>query len=407
VSSNRDRRLIGICSGVGLAALGVVGAQAASGSESIDPTLPQSWTVGAPRGAAPMGRVDARRSGRSASPLPSAPRVLWRARVQGGIAHAVVVDGTGAVVVASQIATLTQLRPDGKIAWSARTGALPAATAPVLLSDGTRVVLNGGGELLGFDASGKQKISAKLALVTSMRVAEPLPLEDGGVVVAAGRSALRLDRSGSTQASARLDAEIVALVARGSDTLLVTERGEVHSWHPPAEPSRLGSFAGRIDGVALARGRLTAVVDQKKLVDLELSTGLRSERTEPPGGLAGPPALSADGTSRTLTPDGLLLAHDAKGNETVRVALEPASQLGDGGSAIFGGAGGSPPVIVDDQRRVGFVRPGLDAGIVDPSGTIRAAKGAACLDPIGVAPAGSARMVLACRSGVVYMIGDK
>jgi hypothetical protein len=407
VSNNAERRLVGGLVLAAAAALTVFGAQVASGSEPIDPSLPQRWTVGAPRGAAPMARVDAQRSGRSADPLPSAPRVLWRARVQGGVGHAVAVDGSGSVVVASQIATLSEIRADGRIAWTARTGATPAASAPVLLSDGTRVVLNGGGELLGFDAAGKPRMAVKLSLVTSGRVAEPLPLDDGGLIVAAGRTALRLDRAGSPRASTRLDAEIVVLAARGVETLLVTERGDVHAWHPPAEPRKLGSFAGRVDGAAVARGRMTAVVDQRRLVDLELGTGLRSERAQAPGGLSGPPALLADGSSRTVSLDGLLLIHDARGNETERVALEPATLLGDAGVSLFGIAGVSPAVIVDLEQRVGFVRPGLDAGIVDASGTLRAAKGAACLDPIGVAPAGPARMVLACRSGVVYLIGDR
>lgn len=263
--------------------------RSASGSETLDPTVPERWMVGPPRGAAPMQRIDGARSGKSQSALPTAPRVLWRARIQGGIAHPAVVDERGSVVVSSPIA-------------------------------------------------------------------------------------------------------------------VVTDRGDVYEWRSGAEPSKLGSFGGGVSGAALHGSRLIAVVDGKRLVDLDLVTSTRHERVEIPRGLGGPPALGADGSTRVVTLDGLLLAHDRTGKETLRVALEPPTVLGDAGATGFASSA-SPPVIVDAKGNVGFVRPGLDAGVVDPAGSIHAATGAACLDPVGVTPAGPDRMLLACRSGVVFLLG--
>jgi hypothetical protein len=403
---NGSRLTLALAASTLAIALGAL-ATVARGSEELDPTVPGKWVVGAPRGARPMDRVDAARTGRARDPLPSKPRILWRARIQGGVAQPVAVDARGAVIVSSPISTVTELSPAGKTAWSSKTGATPPATSPVLTSDGTRVVLTTAGELYGFDRAGRERFSVALPLVATGRVAEPLPERDGGLVVAAGRTVIRVDRSGLLRASARLDADVTTIVARGSETLIVTERGDVFGWKPPAEPTEVASFGARVDGAALDGQRLTAVVDQKRLVDLDLGTGTRFTRAENALGLAGPPALAPAGSTRVVTLDGLLLAHDTKGDETLRVALEPPSMIGDAGATVLSASSASPPVIVDAKGSVGFVRPGLDAGVVDAAGNVRAAPGAACIDPIGIAPAGSGRMVLACRSGVVFLLGDK
>ena len=52
------------------------------------------------------------------------------------------------------------------------------------------------------------------------------------------------------------------------------------------------------------------------------------------------------------------------------------------------------------------MRPGLDAGVVSVNGEVAAARGAACGDPVAIAPGGARRMVVACRSGLVFMLGD-
>jgi hypothetical protein len=388
------------------AALSLLIAGAASGAERLDPTLPHAWVVGSPRGAAPMVRLDAERSGRAPEALPRAPRVLWRSRVPGGIAHPVTVDDQGALIVSSPIAALTQIAAGGKTLWTVQTGATPPVTAPVLTSDGTRVVLTSGGDLLGFDRAGRRRFSVLLPLAAVRNVAEPLPLDDGGLVVAGGRSVLRLDRGGSLQARALLDADVTVLLSRGRATLIITERGDVAEWHPPSAPTKIASFAGRVDGAARFGSTLIAVVDQARLIDLDLVTGARHERLEMPLGLSGWPSLLPDGGTRIVTLDGLLLGHDSRANETQRVALEPPTLLGSAG-APSAPASASPSVIVDAKGRVGFVRPGLAAGVVDASGTIHSAEGAACLDPVGVTPAGLGRMVLACRSGALWMLGER
>jgi hypothetical protein len=119
--------------------------------------------------------------------------------------------------------------------------------------------------------------------------------------------------------------EVRALLQSERAFVFVTELGDVHSWSPPSGPRKLGNFGGRTSaGAALMqRDRLTAVVDQTRLVDFDLSTATRRVRADASSSLLlqGVPAITSRET-RTLSGDGLLIGHDLAGSETLRVALD-------------------------------------------------------------------------------------
>jgi len=375
-------------------------------TQPVDPTLPVQRVVGDPAGAAPTDRVDAERSGRARQLLPRMPSVVFRARVPGGIDHPVVVDERGALIAAGT--QLVEIDHRGRVAWSLRTGAALPAAAPAILSDGTRVVVTAAPELFMVQRSGTLKLRKPLPGASMRFVAPPLPLDDGGLAIAVAGELMRAEPNGELWARASLDDPVRALVRSGDAIAVVTGRGEVYSWRPPELPKRLGSFGGRIDDGAALSGpaKLTAVVAQTRVVDLSLVSGARANRIG--DGLLvfrGPPAIMASGEIRLVSADGQLLGYDAAGRETLRVALEPPVMLGDSGAPppnLFG----APPVVVDAEGRVGFVRPGLEAGVVTSDGSVSTAKGAACADPVSIAPAGSRRLVVACRSGLLFMLGE-
>jgi len=375
-------------------------------AEPLDPTLPLHFSVGNPAGPAPMEGIDAARSGRAQAPLPRQPRVLWRARVPGTIDHSLLVDQRGSIVAVGSPPHLSQLDSRGRLEWSARLSAPPAAV--VLTSDGSRLALGSGGQLTAFDAKGKLSRKQTLGLPGASVLAAPLPLDDGGLLAALGGAVLRLDASGEIVARSVVDDDVRSVLRDGATLLLVTVRGDVLEWKPPHRPAPRGSFGGKIDGAALsAPGRLIAVVDRTRLIELKLATGTRHVRIpDGPLVLRGPPAITPSGTSRVASIDGLLLGHDATGRETLRVALEPAAiTLGDAGVAAAQ-TRSAPSLLTDGEGSVGFVRAGLDAGVVNAEGEIKSAAGAACSDPIALAPAGPRRMLVACRSGLIWAIGD-
>lgn len=374
-------------------------------AESLDPTLPQRRVVGPPGGASPMARINGARNGRTAAQLPEKPRILWRTRVTGGITLSPAVDERGRVVIASGNGQILQFDERGKSLSNVKTGSDLPVLGPVLSSDGTRVVVTSAPELYGITPTGSVRYHHALPIGAAGDV-PPLAASDGGIVVAAAGNLFRFDASGTLQARASYTGVAAAILERSSHVLLVLDRGEVLEWKPPASPNKLASFSGRIDeGAALAGPeRVTAIVDHQRLCDLDLKTATRTVRVDSADPVQGPPTLLASGETRIVTFSGLMLGHDRSGNETTRIALEPSIVGSDGGLVGFTPA---PPLIADAQGRIGFVRPGLEAGVVLPNGNLVSASGAACGDPLSLVPAGPKRMLLACRSGLVFMLGDK
>ncbi len=399
-NAERVRRALGASLIVGLASAIAVG-------DPVDPGIPIRRVVGEPGGAAPMARVDGARTGRARSRLPHAPRLAWRARVQGGTDLHVAIDARGAVVVASALGQLVQFSASGKLVWSTRTGPGAPLAGPVIASDGTRVLLVAGPAVVGVWPDGRPRYRRAVGVANDRPASEPLALDDGSVAIALGRDVLRLEPDGSVRARTRVEESAASLVARAGSVLVVGERGSVWEWRAGNGPTRLGSFAGRIDGGAALFGlrTLSAVVDKRRVIDLDLATGARHVRLDDTAGLAGPPALTRSGETRLATADGVLLGHDAAGKETARVALEPGagSLVGSSTAPIDLGA---PPIVVDDGGQAAFARPGIDAAVVDATGAVHAASGTACSDPVDVAPAGAGRMLVACRSGLLFLISD-
>jgi len=378
---------------------------ASANADPIDPTLPQRRVVGPPAGACPASRVDGGRTGRARSPLPNKPRELWRARITGGLDLFPVVDRAGHVVAASASGRVSELDARGKLVWTAKTGSASIVLGPVLTSDGTRVVVTTTPEIVGVGTDGGVKYRQLLPLSNLKGAAEPLATSDGGLVLAANGKLLRLDSRGGIQARADFTGTPVAALEQGARVLVATLSGDVLEWKPPAAPTRLGSFGGQLDeGAALSSpNHVTAVVDHQRVIDLNLSAGSRHVRLESSELIQGPPAILGSGETRVASFAGLMLGHDRTGAETSRVALEPPAVAG---AALALGLAGAPPLVVDAKGRVAFARPGLDAGIVQPSGNVVTAPGAACGDPMALVPAGAKRMLLGCRSGLMLMIGD-
>lgn len=394
-----------------LSVAGLIAAAAWAGAQPLDPTLPHERVLGLPDAPAAMMRLDPGRTGLSRDALPLAPRVLWRARAQGGIGHAVSVDDSGAIVISSSISQVVQIDPHGKPAWTVHTGRGAPLTSPVITSDGTRVVMVPGPELIGIDARGHVRF--KRALPGSGRtpssVSALLPEKSGGLALSLGNKVFQVGPRGRVLAVADAEETVVALLGRPGSVLVVTQRGNVLSWRPPAAPSHVGSFGGQVDGwpVLCSSRRLCASVDDHRVVELDLQSGTRHVRVDDSSiSFLGSPAVSRTHNVLTPTTDGLLLGYDPSGKEALRVALIPGSLSPDGGAPILVRRTTLPPVIVDRAGTIGFSRPGLDAGIVTPAGDLRTAPGTACADPMGVAPAGPHRMVVACRSGLLWLLGD-
>lgn len=378
----------------------------AAEARPVDTALPTRVQVGAAAGPSPMARLDAARSGSTTVPLPERPRLDWRARVVGGAHRGAVVDGRGNVIISTRGSSLVQLDPRGRLAWSARATEGSLVTGPALTASGTRVVQTSQGALLAVSPTGDETREVSLRVRPGAAASELLPTGDGGLVASAGAIATWLRHDLSELGRATLPESIAGTVARAGHVLLVTERGAVFEWAPPAPPRRLGSFGGATPtGAVLSSPRhLSAVVDGALLVDLNLSTETRPVRLSSLQRLDGPPTVLPSGEAFVTTDDGLLLGFDRAGRETARVSLEPPRV--DAPASPLAGAP-SPAPIVDAKRRIAFVRPGLEVGVVLPSGVVHFAEGAACHDPESLVVAGRQRLLLTCSSGQVFAIASR
>jgi hypothetical protein len=416
-------------------------------ADVIDPSMPRTLVVGAPRGAAPSERLDAQRTGRSRTLFPAAPLHRWEHHITGGIELPPVVDEHDDIFVVATTPDVIKLDSSGKEVWRVRFGTSAAVVPPVLTSDGTLVLVTAAGQAVGLTPSGAVRFVSALGLRGRDADTAPLALDDGGVIIAAGGSLVEIDRDGAVRARTALeirpgsaDSRVTGALVQGPSTesgplgaVFTTESGSVFAWRPPLGPRRLGSLGGfpRRGAVVTGARTLTAIVDSRRIVDFDLPTGVTHVR-QSSGSAAqidGPVTLGPGGLLLAATQTGLLVGVDAAGNETVRIALEkaptapppPAGPPPGGPGGIFGGTVGgagsgffgvpveikpSPAPMIDDEGRIAFVRASGRAGVIGPRGVLTLASERVCSSPIAALPAGQKRLLIACRDGGLWLYGE-
>jgi outer membrane protein assembly factor BamB len=384
----------------------------------LSPFAPGRLVVGPPRGLAPSERIDGLRTGRTTTMLPDDPAELWRRPVAGGLELAPVLDPDGNAYVALTVPEVVKVNPDGEELWRVRTGTGGATAPPILTSDGTLVVLTSAGTAWGVTPSGTVRYQTAIGVRGRDATQSPLALDDGGFIVAAAREIIAVDRDGGVVSRATLDDRIASPpIAHTEGVLVATERGDVFLYRAPSAPRRIGSFGGSPrGGMVLADERtLLAVVEGRRLVAFDIKTAttdVRSGGLDPDTQLDAPVTVTAKGVQLATTFDGLLLGFDLRGDEVLRVALEKQASLAgaDAGatSTFFSGVElrPSPPLVVDGAGRVAFARRGGKVGVVAPDGRVMVASERLCGTPISVSPAGPARMLVACRDGTLFLLGE-
>ncbi len=405
----------------------------AARAQLLDPSMPREVALGAPPGYAPMDRLDPKRSGVSRAQLPQVLNEVWRRHVSGGIGVPPLVDETGAIYVALTTPEIIKLGPDSREQWRVRIGSSAAAAPITFLADGTLVAITRAGQAFGVTHGGALRFVTWLGV--SGRDVElapaPLALSNGGVAIAVGSTLLTLDADGAVRSRGTLDDHGPLLPAspeRASGALLettagvvvTTESGGIYRFRAPAPPRRLGSFGGSVRRGATLEGdrTLLAVVDNRRLVAFDLVTGQPVARANAAPGLFDAPSASLGGLTYYVTQVGSLYSLDAAGVERPRAALEKPALGAAGPVGGFGGGFGgpgffatvelkpSPPIILDPQGRVGFLRANGRAGVVLPDGRVVVASERVCSAPIALQPAGEKRMVVACADGGLWMYGE-
>lgn len=405
---------------IGLLAAGVATLAAAEG---IDPSRPAMLVVGEPPGLATSDRPGPGRTGRSREPLPERPVELWRHDLSGSLDVMPLVTASGHVLAVLSNRLVVELDRDGVERWRVQLGGADAALAPVLAADGSLLVVCSDGRLRRITPGGQVRVVAELATRMRRAQATPLVLDDGSVVVAGEAELVQVDALGNVVGRVAVpELPTGGLIGWEGAVVSTLESGEVVAWRAPAGLTRLGRLPGRpLGGAALVGDRtLVAVVGAEAVASLDLRTGTQRVLFGGPGSarrLEGPPTVTASGELLVTTVIGELLAIDAQGNVLRRLALDNALVLDSpdagGPTASFFGRldlTPSPPLLVDADGRVGFVRAAGRVGVVPlgvGAGAVQLGAARLCGRALGLTAAGPGRMLVACRGGTLGMFGDR
>jgi hypothetical protein len=335
-----------------------------------------------------IARADRGRTGRVPR-LPSEPTLAWRARVNGGLAAAIAPTATGAWAATADgdLALLDERGAErGRVALGG-----PAVFSPVVTPAGDAIVVTEAGDVICVKPSGRVRFRVRLDGQSRDLRTLPLPMADGGVVVARGTTMVRFDDTGAEVARARAPEGLVgALLGDGPVVLATTDSGKVVRWSPDAAPRVVARLGGLPTTTAALSGRtLAAVVDGHRLVLLDVLAGTTTALDV--SGTLDAPSIGPAGTIVIGTSAGTVLTLSPEGRELSHVSLPPMPATSLPAS--------DPPFLVDDEARVAFARSGGDVGVIT-AGNVALADERACATPIGLGEA-NGRLFVSCRDGVV------
>jgi hypothetical protein len=385
------------------------------------PPLPQ-----APR----AGRGGDARDDVTPGGLPAGRLVVeWRAALGIALRRAPVLGPDDAVDVVSAEGEVVTLGRDGTERARLATGANdPSPVAR--LSAGDLVFVDEAGEAVGVRA-GHVTFRSRFGRGAAVGPG-PLPLDDGGVIVATEHEIALLDAAGGERARVTLAEPIRApLVPASGHVFAITGSGAVWSWRPGASSlERVGAFGGPIDGAAALDGDsalLAALPEQGLIVAVDLVRGASAVRATTSEGLwLGPPSTAGDLAFVPLltTAAEVVVGIDRAGNEISRTVI------GGRAAKLAADAGATPlaapphtPALVDAKGTFFFATPTGDIGsasdvrspnasvelMADVCGarnTTEPARGGRTPDPpvVGLVAARAGRVVAACSNGTVVSI---
>lgn len=374
-------------------------AAATAFGEQRDPTIPQVVIVGPPPGAAPMARIDARRSGRSRTPLPvGAARIRWRLRLS-GLIRDVAIGDRGAVATATIDGSLVAVSAIGRFQWTRRLGAAVLA-GPVLTSNGAHIVVTADGGVVAVGPNGSAQWTRSISAQSSLSAPSPLPDDDGGVIVAFGDRLVRLEQDGEISAAATVSEPVRCLTGGGS-IYAVSDVGSVFRWSPPDAPTLIGRYSAAPSGeVTYANGSLVAVINHQRLESLSVDSGARRVLAE--SALSDNIVVLPSGSEVAVAGlDGMLIRLNLS-SSTIATAPIPS------GPSSFGKPSAAATMLLAISDPAGNVAVSGSKGLamLDDKGPAAWLELPDCGEPVALLPHSAGRVVVACQSGLLMLIGS-
>jgi hypothetical protein len=157
-------------------------------------------------------------------------------------------------------------------------------------------------------------------------------------------------------------------------------------------------FSGPVTAVVrLDARRLLAVIDDRRLVELDLLDDSEKVRAEAPDlVLTRMLAVNRTGETRVVAGGDFLLAYDAGQNEKFRVSLAQPGATGTPDAALA--------LLFDSAGTALVVGEALGAVSIGPDGLLTRIEGSACPEPLRPAAMAAASVIVACRSGILMRL---
>jgi hypothetical protein len=373
---------------VGLASL----APLASATDLVT-ARPHEFVIGPPRGHAVAAAIDPTGS-RHALVLPpvDAARALWQRHVPGGVGTNLLVDAEGRVFAVGP-GRVTQLEADGTLEFS-QSADFSSAAAAALLADGSRAVLSREGRVFGWSPTGAVAFVVTLEAPPSQGSSSLLPLPDGGLLASVGEWLFEIDVTRAVRAYARLPASIQHTLLVGCRTIALDARGHVFEWDRRELPRLLGAFTAPVAGVLVDAGSLLGLTTRRSVERFDRDDGgLRELLRLDPSGPAPLLASIEPGRWVVMKPDGswFSVGVDAPAQPSAqRVPPDAASHIA---------------LLADSMGSVAWWASEVPLHLETASGVGRELADVRCALPVSLVPAGHSRVIAACSSGVIWLVG--
>ena len=439
-------RWVAALSIAGLLALGVA-TLTPSHAEVVDPTIATSF--GAASGGEAKWASDrggGPRAGRAQS-LPMMPHLRWSRGSLGRIDWPLAVDGAGNVVLVvapsgggleGQLVELaaangaplsvTKLRsPNGDLDGLAALQPDSAAGAPIILGNGTRVVVTIRGFAVGIAPGGtvlfRTRLASELASVPRVGMA---PLPGGGFAVARRPELIELDAHGTIVDRVRSDVAPFIAARDNGEVIAINNQGELYSWRAHRVPRLIGTFGDKgassdgpcrgglaLDGSSLPGGRRErAICVSESLVEqLDLVTGYRKALLPKlPVPYRTAPAIGGKGDLAVVIAGGTVLGVGALGNDLGPFDVPGAAPLSlgkDGGLAYIPALNEIAPIVADDGAIAWASADGVAIARTGVLSKISRCGGVFGSSTAALASAGAGTLVVACADGKVEVYADK
>ncbi|MGZ3453167.1 MAG: hypothetical protein ACXVEF_26400 [Polyangiales bacterium] len=393
-------------------------------AEVVDPTAATSITVGS--GAADRGVA---RDGRITS-LPKTPKVKWSQKLD-AIGFAPVVDGKGVVVLVgtgSDPSVIELGAQDGvsRVSKLSKAENDAIASAPIVLANGTRVVVTVSGTVMGVSPGGALAFRTKIQSdVASVGKAGAVPLPSGGFVVARRTDLVELDAHGAIVDRTKLELATGLAVRANGEVVGLAPGAELWAWRAGKVARLLGTFGDKGsaaphclgEGISIdtrSKGERAVCVSERRVETLDLGTGQKTalldvDATPGKRPFRTPAALSASGDLATVLAGGALYGFSAQGTDLGPYEVPGAAILAtgkDGGVMYPSVLGETAPLVATD----GAIAWGSGDGIAIERGGM-VTKVTRCGGYLGsssawLATAGPGTLVVACPEGKVELWVD-